>query len=467
MTLDVELPSASALGLQSSIRGWRRYPSYKDSGVAWLGRVPSHWETRKLKHIARFFGGGTPSSEMAEYWTGDIPWVSPKDMKAEIIGDSQDHISPLALSNSATMLVPSGSVLMVVRSGILKHTIPVAIAARSLTLNQDMKAIFLQECLRPDYLAATIRGHQSALLVEWRKAGATVESIEHELVAQTEVLIPPLDEQTKIASFIDRETANIDALVAKKRQLLGLIEEKRSALISHVVMKGLDPTAPMKNSGIGWLGQVPAHWTVSRLKFAARLESGHTPSRSVAEYWQNCTIPWVSLADVHQIRRGGVDVINDTAEKISELGLANSSARLLPADTVILSRTASVGFSAILGQPMATTQDFANWICGPRLRPRYLLQVLRSMTPEYRRLTMGSTHQTIYMPDIAEFTVPLPPLDEQDRIVDYIEEESQRLGKLTDKLRRHIELLGEYRTALISAAVTGKIDVRDQGAGAG
>ena len=106
-----------------------------------------------------------------------------------------------------------------------------------------------------------------------------------------------------------------------------------------------------RDSGVEWLGEVPAHWDVRRLKQVARLESGHTPSRAVPEYWENCTIPWVSLADVGKLRGGDVDYVDDTVEYVSELGLANSSARLLPAGTVILSRTASVGFSAILGQP--------------------------------------------------------------------------------------------------------------------
>jgi len=146
------------------------------------------------------------------------------------------------------------------------------------------------------------------------------------------------------------------------------------------------------------------------------LESGHTPSRQHPEYWENGTVPWFSLADVWQIRQYGADVVTETKEMVSDLGLAHSSARLLPAGTVMLSRTASVGFSAIMGVPMATTQDFANWICGPQIKPRYLLHVLRAMQREFERLMMGSTHQTIYMPDIQAFRVPLPPLVEQDAI---------------------------------------------------
>jgi type I restriction enzyme, S subunit len=144
-------------------------------------------------------------------------------------------------------------------------------------------------------------------------------------------------------------------------------------------------------------GQIPAHWQAKRTKFAARLRSGHTPSRQHPEYWYECTIPWFGLVDVWQLRDGTREIVTETAEKISELGLANSAARLLPRGTVMLSRTASVGFPGIMGVDMATTQDFVNWVCGPSLRPEYLLYVFRSMHHELRRLTMGSTHQTIYM----------------------------------------------------------------------
>ena len=150
-----------------------------------------------------------------------------------------------------------------------------------------------------------------------------------------------------------------------------------------------------RDSGVGWLGQVPEHWDVCRTKFVARLESGHTPSRQHPEYWVDCAIPWFSLADVWHIRDGKTEYVNETAEKVSELGIANSSARLLPKGIVIVSRTASVEFSAILGVDAATTQDFVNWVCGNRTRPEYLLYVFRGMRQEFRRLTMGSTHQTI------------------------------------------------------------------------
>jgi type I restriction enzyme, S subunit len=209
-----------------------------------------------------------------------------------------------------------------------------------------------------------------------------------------------------------------------------------------------------KDSGVEWLGEVPEHWRVIPIRRAAKLESGHTPSRSHPEYWDNCTVPWFTLADVWQIREGKADYVFETEEMVSELGLANSSARLLPKGTVILSRTASVGFSTIMGVPMATTQDFANWVCGPDLQPEFLLCALRSMAGEFRRLMMGSTHNTIYMPDIQALCLALPPRDEQAAIAEYVKAQTRRIDSLLADQQRLVELLMEKRQAAVSHAVT-------------
>jgi type I restriction enzyme S subunit len=209
-----------------------------------------------------------------------------------------------------------------------------------------------------------------------------------------------------------------------------------------------------RDTGVRWLGKIPSHWELIRTKFVARLGSGHTPSRQHPEYWENCDTPWFSLADVWQIRDGKLDYVEQTAENVSTLGLANSSARLLPAGTVLLSRTASVGFSAIAARPMATTQDFVNWVCGPRLLPEYLLKVFRAMKPEFERLTSGSTHQTIYMPDVNDFVTPLPPIREQRQIAAYLDEQTGKIDRLMDMRSRQMALLQEQRVALIAQAVT-------------
>ncbi len=212
----------------------------KHSGVEWLGEIPAHWEVKRLKFIATFFGGGTPSKDNLDYWSGDIPWVSPKDMKRDLIYDTEDHITKTAIVNSSTRLVQPEAVLIVVRSGILRHSIPVAINTRPVAINQDMKALVLEPFFKPKYLASLIRGHQNALLVEWRKEGATVESIENELLVNTPCPTPHLMEQQAITDFIDHETAKIDALISRIREGIEKLREYSTALISAAVTGKID-----------------------------------------------------------------------------------------------------------------------------------------------------------------------------------------------------------------------------------
>jgi type I restriction enzyme, S subunit len=212
----------------------------------------------------------------------------------------------------------------------------------------------------------------------------------------------------------------------------------------------------LKQVDRNWIGAVPEHWDTALLKLVARLESGHTPSRLVPEYWKNCTIPWFTLGDVWQLREERRKYVSETAEMVSELGIANSSARILPAGTVMLSRTASVGFTGIMGREMATTQDFVNWVCGSKVRPEYLWYCLQAMTPEYDRLRFGSTHHTIYMPDVAQFKVPVPPLLEQDRIAKFLDEQTARIDALIAQKQELLERLHEYLEASIARRILGE-----------
>ncbi|MBK1732782.1 hypothetical protein CKO41_13530 [Thiococcus pfennigii] len=269
--------------------------------------------------------------------------------------------------------------------------------------------------------------------------------------------LPPLDTQRRIARFLDEKTARIDALIEKKRALLDRLAEKRQALITRAVTKGLNPDAPLKPSGIDWLGDIPAHWEKGNIRRFAQMKTGHTPSRSKPDYWDECTIPWFTLADVWQLRDGTRWYLEETAEKISEMGLANSAAELLPAGTVVFSRTASIGFSGIMPQPMATTQDFWNWVCGPKLTSEYLLLLFRSMRQKFEESTSGSTHKTIYQGIAAGLEICVAPIEEQREIASFVFERAAATDAAAKQIRSSIDMLSEYRAALITAAVTGQI----------
>jgi len=267
--------------------------------------------------------------------------------------------------------------------------------------------------------------------------------------------LPDLDTQRRIAGYLDDKTARIDALIEKKRALLDRLAEKRQALITRAVTRGLNPVAPLKDSGIDWLGKVPAHWEVKPVKRVAKLQSGHTPDKQHDEYW-NGEIPWVSLNDTAAIRSG--DYIDETAFSITPEGIANSSARLLPARAVVFTRDATIGEAAITTRPMAVSQHIIAWLCPEDLlAPEFLLFVIYGMRGELMRITNGTTIGTIGMADVKAIRIALPPLDEQTAIVAHVIDKKAQVENAILRVETSIEKLTEYRAALVTAAVTGKI----------
>ena len=207
-----------------------------------------------------------------------------------------------------------------------------------------------------------------------------------------------------------------------------------------------------KDSGVEWLGEVPEHWEVTKMKWVAKMESGHTPDKKVPDYWENGEIPWVSLNDTGYLKDN--DYISDTAYAVTDRGIANSSARLLPPRSVVFSRDATIGRCAITTRPMACSQHFIAWVCGKSMIPEYLLLRLRSMTRELDRLTTGATLKTIGMPDVRTLVTPVPPMEEQHAIINWVSIETSKIDELVAEQRRLIELLKEKRQAVISHAVT-------------
>lgn len=213
----------------------------KDSGVAWLGEIPEHWRIFKFKSFSKFYSGGTPNKSIDKFWTGNIPWVSPKDMKSKYIFDALDHISPEAVESSATCYIDENQLLMVVRSGILRRTIPVCITKNKVTFNQDIKAIVVnKKIISVEYLYELINGCEKNLLDQWLKVGATVESIEYEYMANCYLPVPPMKEQLLITDFLEKETALIDRTIARIEREIELIQEYRDRLISDVVTGKVD-----------------------------------------------------------------------------------------------------------------------------------------------------------------------------------------------------------------------------------
>ena len=213
----------------------------KDSGIEWLGEVPEHWGLVPLKYLCNFSGGGTPTKDNLSYWQGGtVPWVSPKDMKSFWISETQDYVTPKAVSESSTNYIEEGSLLMVVRSGILQRNIPVAINVVKVTMNQDMKALRFNERMKVHYAAYFINGNVNSLLLEWTKEGATVESIEHEYLANGLIPVPPINEQYSIIKSISDQMICFELLEENALTGIRLLQERRTALISAAVTGKID-----------------------------------------------------------------------------------------------------------------------------------------------------------------------------------------------------------------------------------
>lgn len=215
---------------------------WKDSGVEWIGAVPAHWEVVRLKYlIAHITGGGTPSTENRAFWNGDIPWVSPKDMKTKVITSTQDYITEEAIFNSSTNLIAPDSLLIVFRSGILKHTLPVATNTCKVSLNQDMKAITPASDVSVEYLKHLHLGLENEILTFCSKVGATVDNIDMQFYLNFEVPVPlSQEEQQRIVDFIETETTRIDREIDLAQQEIGLLEEYRQSLIAEAVTGKID-----------------------------------------------------------------------------------------------------------------------------------------------------------------------------------------------------------------------------------
>jgi type I restriction enzyme, S subunit len=449
------------------IDGLKPYPAYRDSGVPWLGAVPGHWELQKLKRVVSFSGGGTPSKANAQFWRGAIPWVSPKDMTQTRIVDSRDHITEEAVASSATSVVTPGALLMVVRSGILRRTIPVGINTVDVALNQDMKALRSRTgVIRSEYLLALVQGNEAALILEWTKQGATVESIEHELLANSPIPLPPLSEQAAIVRFLDHADRRVRRYIRAKQRLIKLLEEQKQAIIHRAVTRGLDPKVRLKPSGVEWLGDVPEHWDQVALgRCLRRIEQGWSPVAAEGEIAED---QWAVLT-LSSVRRGmfiasaikpipaSATIPQGIAINDGDLLLTRSNTRDLVGDVCLVkgARPKTIICDLIYRLTPALA----------RFDPRFLMYQVLS---PFGRIQIESDARgsSGTMPKIAQrhiraWRVLVPPLDEQRSIVCRIESSAVTINDAQKRAQAEIDLLREYRTRLIADVVTGKLDVRE------
>lgn len=420
------------------------YPKYKDSGIEWLEEVPVGWETLKLKHASDVIMGQSPSSddysddcEMLPFLQGNADFTN-------------RYPIPRVYCDSANKIVSKGSILVSVRApvGALNE------ADQDYGIGRGLCAINPKSILLKDY--AWYQLHVTKMELDSLATGSTYDAVSVDEVADLISLVPLIEEQQAIATFLNRETSRIDALIQKKERLIELLKEKRIALITQAVTKGLDRNVPMKDSGIEWLGEVPEHWEVKRLKFISSCNDESLPETTDPAY----EMLYVDISSVSRIE----GITNKEQMSFEE---APSRARRIvrDGDTIISTvRTylraiapvnnpeanliVSTGFAVI--RPINISSDYLSLV----LMSHYTVETIVSRS-------VGVSYPAINASGIGDIFMPMPPLEEQQAIVIRIHQEALLLDGLQSKTGDSISLLREYRSSLINAAVTGKIDLRE------
>jgi type I restriction enzyme S subunit len=423
---------------------YKPYPAYKDSGVEWLGRVPDHWEQIPLKWVFDCLDGMRVPLNASQ--RAEIPGETPYWGSGGVVG----HISKCIFDEALVLLGEDGA-------PFFDKDRPVAYEITGKSWINNHIHVLRSNCDVPNsWLVHYLNSVEYRLYID----GSTRDKLTQEDMKSIVLLVPPKDEVLQALKNLDRETTRIDALIAKKTRFIELLKEKRQALITKAVTKGLNPNVKMKDSGVEWLGEVPEHWGVSPLKYIASLVSGGTPSKEMREYWDG-DVPWASAKDLKQ------DKLADTQDHITMYAISSNVASLVPAGCIlvvvrgmILARTFPVSEAMV---PMAINQDLKALITKRGFHSGYLANLLRGLATETLSRLEEAGHGTkaLRMENWVSIQLPIPPIDEQQQILDFIERETTRLDLLVSKSEHSIALLKERRSALITAAVTGQIDLRE------
>jgi len=433
-----------------------RYPAYKDSGVEWLGEVPEHWEEKPLKTVTSINDEVLSESVSIDH---EIEYV---DISSVSLANGIERTESVIFGDApsrARRIPRDGDVLVSTVRTYLKAIAPVVSPPCNLVASTGFAVVRPQRGIHPGYLKYALQEEHFIQQVISRSTGVSYPAINASDIARIPLSLPKQSEQLAIATFLDRETAKIDALITEQQRLIELLQEKRQAVISHAVTKGLNPDAPMKDSGVEWLGEVPEHWEVCRVKAVSVFTT--SGPRGWSERVGDVGALFVQSGDLTDVM--GIDFANCKRVQVGDDAEA-ARTKLLDGDLVVCITGAKTGNVAVC-ENVPESSYVNQHLCLIRpdegVHPRFLGALLKSGCGQtYFSLAQYGLKQGLSLEDVREAPVALPPLDEQDRICQWLSGVSSHYLPLEAESQSTISLLQERRSALISAAVTGQIDVR-------
>lgn len=433
------------------------YPAYKPSGIEWLGDVPRHWEVWKVAHGFELIGSGTtPPSDENGWYDGTIPWVTTSELRENTITATEKSVTCDAVATlSALKKFPKGSLAIAMYGATIGRLGILGIEA---TTNQACCVMSGGQVFAVSFVYYWMQAFKRSIIL--LASGGGQPNISQDKIKSIKIPCPEIEEQQAINAFLDRETGRIDLLVAKKERLIELLREERSALISRSVTKGLDPSVKLKSSGVDWLGDVPGHWEVRRIAMISnKLTNGYVgPTRDIfvdegVRYLQSLHIK-------------GNRIIFDEKYYVTDSWSKEHCKSILRTGDVLIVQTGDIGQTAVVPKEYEGCNCHALIIVSPKegiMAGEYLSLYLNSSIGYHslKRIQTGALHPHLNCTLVHDIFITVPPFAEQQTIAIYLDRETTKIDSLIAKVEAVIAKLKEYRMALIRAAVTGKIDVRE------
>ncbi len=434
-----------------------RYPKYKDSGIKWIGDIPEHWKISKFgKNVTKLTNGyvGPVRKIMRHSGVPYIQGIHIKETAIEFTPKGPYYVSKEWSDAHEKSILKKDDVLFVQTGEIGK----VGIVPEEFE-GANCHALIItrpNESIISKYLYYYFTSNIGHYILNRIRTGEILHHINGSKLKAVHIIIPNVNEQKIITHYLDRKTTEIDQLIADKKRLVKLYKEEKTALINQAVTKGIDPNAPMKDSGIEWLGEIPEHWQSTSLKWYANIYSGGTPSKKNPEYWKDGTIPWLNSGTVNQWD------ITTPSEYITQEALENSSAKWIPEKSILMALAGQGKTKGMVAQvhiSCTCNQSMAVIVPNEKLHNRFLLYWLKRNYQNIRNLGGGDKRDGINLEMIGGIPIPLFSIEEQKEITEFIEKQIKILDNKIVNANKYIDLITEYRTALISEVVTGKIKV--------
>jgi type I restriction enzyme S subunit len=436
------------------------YENYKDSRISFVGEIPNGWKPTKLKYYVNVITGNTPSTIVDDFFSDEsgIPWVKPSDLNEfKEITTSKQYLTEKGLSQSR--LVRKGSVLI----GGIGDIGKLGVAGCDITTNQQIHSVEgNSDKVDDDYLKYLL--YFSVEELQKNSFSVVLPILTKTKLLDLDIILPTLVEQTTIASFLDYKTRLIEDIIEKKKRLIDLLKEKRQAVINEAVTKGLNPNASLIDSGVEWLGKIPEHWEVKKLKHIADISFSSVDRH---EYNEELKVSICHYPDAYR---------NDKINKETTLSSGTCTSleyekyQLKKGQVIITKDSESAND---IGVPTYVEETLENAVCGyhlailepqsNKINGEFLFRFIQTSNVAiyFENNSNGVTRFGLGKPKIENLFVMLPSIEEQSTIIEYINYQSELIDKSVSTIKLVIEKLQTYRQSLISEAVTGKIDVRD------